>query len=54
MDKQLYSNKFINNEQTNFNSNQSKFKEFMNQKNNEILNKSRLPNENLKCNPCDL
>ena len=44
----LYKNQFINTKDQPFQSNEDRFKNFMQQKNQEVLNKSRLPNPNLK------
>jgi hypothetical protein len=44
----LYQNKFINTRDEKFESNEERFKNFMSQKNNDVLKQQRLPNPNLK------
>ena len=44
----LYRNKFVNTREQPFQSNEERFKNFMQQKNQDVLNQQRLPNQNLK------
>lgn len=44
----LYRNQFVNTREQPFQSNEERFKNFMEQKNQDVLNQNRLPNQNLK------
>jgi hypothetical protein len=44
----LYRNQFVNTREQPFQSNEERFKNFMQQKNQDVLNQQRLPNQNLK------